>query len=694
MFSNISTDKLQEEEQIQLEINSYIDTSESLVFQSGAGAGKTYALVESLKHIINKYGSSLSKHNQKILCITYTNVAADEMRERLGASKLVKISTIHERIWDLIKGYQSQLVEIHTEKLIHEISIIEKKISENDDFNAFRNLTEEEKELFQTIMLEQRDNFNKVYYAKAGEVEELFTPILSDIPEILKNKDKFRKIVSAIYKISNYKSCLSRIEKKQTGFQQIIYNSMYNRDRLHRMQISHDTLLEYGLTLIQRYDLVKQITIDQYPYILIDEYQDTSRDVIGIMSSLDDYANKINRKLFIGYFGDTVQNIYEYGVGKNLEEIHSNLYTVVKRFNRRSSKEIIDVTNKIRMDGIIQESIYDDSTGGSVKFYHGERDDVNEFIEKYLEEWNCNKDSPLDCFFLTHKIAAYYSGFSDIYEQFSQTKKYKKNYNQLTTELLSNDLTKLGEIPKVLYNLVRFIKSFRSGDTPILDIYDDLKLYEEMTFDELEIVVNLLKQIKGTTLEEHIKSITEIYSNNENIKLRKIIDDTLGLEKITYESFYGYLLEKLFPDIEDDSYEIAEESITKLLAIDISSYENWYQYIQRDIGKGEDKVNYHTYHSTKGLEFNNVLIIMESKFGKQKDFFNHYFKHHDDIESLDEDKLIKFERSKNLLYVACSRAIKNLRILYLDDISEIENNITEIFGEPLKFGGSREYAYT
>ncbi|WP_164215313.1 ATP-dependent helicase [Virgibacillus sp. YIM 98842] len=684
MFSKISPAKLQEEEESQIDINSYIASSDSFVFQSGAGAGKTYALVESLKYIVNKYGNTLFRHNQKIMCITYTNVAANELRERLGASQLVKVSTIHERIWDLIKDYKPQLVEIHKVKLNEEISLLEQKLNRDDNFRAYRELNKEKKEQFQKIMLDNKDNFYKVYFAKAREVDELFGPILSDIPNILKNKDKFRRTVSAIYKMSDYEGCLNMIENKEKGFHQVIYNSKYNRDRLQKMQISHDTLLEYGLTLIQKYDLVKQIIIDQYPYVLIDEYQDTSKNVIEIMSTLNKYASEINRKFLIGYFGDAVQSIYENGTGKNLGEIHSNLYSVIKTFNRRSCKEVINVTNKIRMDSIIQESIYDDSTGGSVKFYYGVRNNVNAFINKYLEEWNCDGENPLDCFFLTHRTAATYSGFGDIYEQLSKTEKYKVLYNQLTTELLSNDITKLGEIPRFLYNIIHFIEKFKSRNTPIIQIYDDLQFYEEMTFVELQEVIKLLGQINGTTLGDYIISISELYNENENIKLRKIIDNTLGIESITYESIYNYLLNSLFPDIKEDKYKNAEEAISNLLDIDISSYENWYQYIQKDNPSVKEKINYHTYHSTKGLEFNNVLIIMENNFGTQKDLFNFYFKHYDN-EGLENDELIKFEKARNLLYVACSRAIKNLRILYLDDIAEIKDNITEIFGEPLEF---------
>jgi DNA helicase II / ATP-dependent DNA helicase PcrA len=40
----------------------------------------------------------------------------------------------------------------------------------------------------------------------------------------------------------------------------------------------------------------------------------------------------------------------------------------------------------------------------------------------------------------------------------------------------------------------------------------------------------------------------------------------------------------------------------------------------------------------------------------------------------------EFENTKNLIYVACTRAIKNLKILYIDDIQEIQGGIKAAFG--------------
>ncbi len=54
---------------------------------------------------------------------------------------------------------------------------------------------------------------------------------------------------------------------------------------------------------------------------------------------------------------------------------------------------------------------------------------------------------------------------------FKETDKYKGiNYNQLNTELFSNDLSKLGEIPKLLFNIVRLQNNLLNKTTSVMDI--------------------------------------------------------------------------------------------------------------------------------------------------------------------------------------------------------------------------------
>jgi len=678
-LSIISPANLESENEILNEIFKSIDNNRSIIFNSGAGAGKTYALIESLKYVIRNYEKKLKKHNQKIICITYTNIATKEVKERLGNTDLVLVSTIHERIWDLIKDYQKELVEIHKEKLCEEISKLEEKLRTGKEYKKYQELDGNKKERLKKIMLEYKELFFQNYNAKAADFKKVFHTVLDEFPEMLKNVSHFRKTVNIIYKIDQFYQCYENINQRNKEYKNLEYNSNYNHDRLHKMQISHDTLLEYGLSIIRKYDLLKQIIIDQYPFVFIDEYQDSDEKIVLLMSYLENYSKKIGHKWFIGYFGDSAQNIYDDGVGGRVTDIHTGLDSINKEFNRRSTKEIIEVINKLRSDNIEQISIYDDCVGGSVGFYKGTQEDVEDFIESYINEWEITQKNKLHCLVLTNKLVADYSGFKNLYETFTETDKYSgMNYSQLNTELLSDDSSKLGDIPKLLFNINRLYNDLSNKKTPVIDVSPNESLFEDMNIKELRELIIQLEQINGKTLEEYIKSIETHYSKVNNEKFRIIIDWLFGFKNITSEIFENYLIEKLFDNISDNDLERAKTTIKRLLKIEMSEYQLWYKFITN---KSEDeKVIYHTYHGTKGREFDNVIIIMGNSFGRTKNYFNFYFKNLIDPNALGDDDKQKYEKIQNLLYVSCSRAIKNLRILYLDDTTDFELGIERIFG--------------
>ncbi len=77
--------------------------------EAGAGAGKTYSLIKALKHLIDNRSLELSKKEQQIACITYTNVAKNEIRERTDNHPVIFADTIHAFSWGFIKGFQSQI---------------------------------------------------------------------------------------------------------------------------------------------------------------------------------------------------------------------------------------------------------------------------------------------------------------------------------------------------------------------------------------------------------------------------------------------------------------------------------------------------------------------------------------------------------------------------------------------------------
>lgn len=673
MLSKINDKNLLKEKEILEKLFQNISENKSTLFNAGAGAGKTYSLIECLKYVIREEGRNLENKNKKVICITYTNVATNEIKERLGNTNLILVSTIHERIWSLInnKLYQSKLVEIHIEYTKEKIKEENEKLKNNKKYSSYN---KEEKSYINEII--SKTNIKIQFLNKDNFEEELKKENISDKIFFDMKVTNFKEIYKKLKKISKLENCLKEIENKK--YKNIEYTPLFNFDVLHKMKISHNTLLEYGYRMIKKFDLLKQIIIDRYPYIFIDEYQDTDEKVVKIMNLLDEYSKKINHKFYVGYFGDYVQNIYNSGVGELIEELHTNLDNVYKKYNRRSAKEIIEVANKIKKNEFSQESIYEDSGGGTIEFFSGKEEEIKAFLEKVEKEWNITQDSPLHCFILTNKLIAEYSGFQDIYDFFYKSDYYKKNYNQLTSELFSNDMTKLGNIPSLFFKIIKFLHDLQSEKTFVTDIFN--KVYREKSLKQLRNLKKILIEIRNSkkeTLNDYLEKIFELYNRNEDLDYKKIVKNVFQIEDISLENIKKYIIQELF----DDEYENNINEVENFLKIEINQYFNWYRYLIEE--KGE-KIYYHTYHGTKGREFENVVIIMENSFGRNnKNLFFDFFKNYN--KKIEEKDLKKHNEARNLLYVSVTRAIKNLKIFYIDDISEFSGNIKKVFGDIKKF---------
>lgn len=86
-----------------------LDRGESFRLEAGAGAGKTYTLIKALQHLIDRNRYKLPRRQQKIACITFTNVAKDEIEARTDRSPLIYCDTIHGFCWSLINSFQKQI---------------------------------------------------------------------------------------------------------------------------------------------------------------------------------------------------------------------------------------------------------------------------------------------------------------------------------------------------------------------------------------------------------------------------------------------------------------------------------------------------------------------------------------------------------------------------------------------------------
>ena len=86
------------------QIVSCLKNKRNFLLSGGAGSGKTYTLIQTLQRVYE------NNANSRVACITYTNVAVNEIKSRFPHSKLW-VSTIHDFLWENIKEYQKNLAK-------------------------------------------------------------------------------------------------------------------------------------------------------------------------------------------------------------------------------------------------------------------------------------------------------------------------------------------------------------------------------------------------------------------------------------------------------------------------------------------------------------------------------------------------------------------------------------------------------
>lgn len=200
-----------------------------------------------------------------------------------------------------------------------------------------------------------------------------------------------------------------------------------------------------------------------------------------------------------------------------------------------------------------------------------------------------------------------------------------------------------------------------------------------ITFGEMKQFISSLRGINLSTLtiDECINKIANIQEriSGEDI-LRKIfsIDDTtenilLNIKNRAYDYFY-YL---------QDSEEYSEREmivIDNFFRLDVTQFIKWYKYIFDDL-KNEE-ISYYTLHGSKGLEFDNVVVVLQDNFAGKRNYCKYFFENYNNLTDSD----LQFQEVRNLLYVACSRAKIKLCVIYISDtLEDALKNIESIFGE-------------
>ena len=667
MAYTISPENKQLELEIQQKINKCLDNFESFCFDAGAGAGKTYALQKSIEHILKTKGESLKLRNQKILCITYTNAAKNEILERIGKNSSVVVSTIHEFLWGFIAIQQELLIKEHKNKITNELNVTKQKIDKNP---LSGDVVQNE---FQEHIC--NEDFLKIFYSVLSSPAPTFKEVIIGYDDYfrpyLKSADKFKDLVKDINKKYNLEMTLIEIKDKRSN--KIIYNPIRNRDNLENYVISHDTLLLYCKNIITSHDLLKRLFSDRYPYILVDEYQDTDKNVVAIIDSVREYSNS-RKNLVVGFFGDYLQSIYGSGVGElpNKGEYKS----IEKIYNRRSSKQIVELIERIRNDNFGQQSIYSDFDKGSYKFYFADNDfDLDSFL---LKNSLTNNTA---CLLMKNDDISKARGFEELLSVLKKFPRFSGNsYENITNEFLQKNTQNIGWFLREILTFIDFIQKSLNPNSTVKEIVQFIASSKStLTFGEMKQFIGSLRDINLLTLTIN-ECINEIVNMQERISgkeiLRKIfsIDETtqnilLNIKNRAYDYFY------YFQDSEEDS----ERDITfidEFFNLDVTYFIKWYSYIFDDSkNKG---ISYYTLHGSKGLEFDNVVVVLQDNFANKKDYCKYFFENYDN--QTDDER---FNKVRNLLYVACSRSKINLHVIYKNHTTDnLLENIRKIFAEP------------
>ena len=200
-----------------------------------------------------------------------------------------------------------------------------------------------------------------------------------------------------------------------------------------------------------------------------------------------------------------------------------------------------------------------------------------------------------------------------------------------------------------------------------------------LTFGNMKQFIGSLREISLSTLTigeciNGIVNIQEPISGEEILRKIFLIDETsenvlLAIKNKAYSYFY------YARDLEEDS-ESELSVIEEFFGLDVSQFIKWYKYIFDDLK--DEGISYYTLHGSKGLEFDNVVVVLQDNFAKKKDYCKYFFENYDNR----TDDVNRFNEIRNLLYVACSRAKINLHVVYIAEIQEnILANIESIFGK-------------
>ena len=416
-----------------------------------------------------------------------------------------------------------------------------------------------------------------------------------------------------------------------------------------------------GSEFIMNKIIMQKILISKYPILLIDESQDTKKELIdAIMVVYNNYKDNI----IIGMFGDTMQRIYLDGK-ENLENvIPEDWIKPNKIMNHRSAKRIVELANSIRkdMDGRIQQ-YRSDAHEGTIMLFICNKNLNKENVEKYVlnrmvkiskdDKWLIDTKKLI----LEHHMAANRLGFKNFFTPIYNVEKFKNG-------ILDGSLVQIKFFTSIIIPLVQAHQSNNS--------FEEMKIIRKYSPILSKKNFNKDTKCQKETLQNIKQSVNELFKLWNDEKEPNCIDILKNIEK----SGLFEIPDKLKDILINEDLNDEELAIRQALSADFDEIIKYNEYIN---GNSE----FATHQGVKGLEFPRVMVIIDDEEAKgflfsYEKLFGAKEKSYTDIKNELEGKDTSMSRTARLFYVACTRAEKSLAIIaYTENIDKVRNTLTD-----------------
>ncbi|MDR0438323.1 MAG: UvrD-helicase domain-containing protein [Bacteroidales bacterium] len=581
---------------------------------AGAGSGKTKALTSRYAYLVESLGINASN----ILCVTFTNKAANEMRSRvrqiLGDDKdYGYIATYHgfcvkvlrEDINKIQYPKQFVIMDIEDQKTVlkdiyEELGLNSKDFSYKQAIGHIRGL-------------KIRTNYVEFIAENKGVKKD--GEVLKDNPNI--------EILDKIF--------LRYLEKQQRNF-----------------ALDFDDLIEFVTYIFDRYKDVLEKWQKRLHYIMVDEFQDSSIRQYDLVNKL----SQVHKNLFV--VGDPDQTIYEWRGAKpeflvDFDKVYPETQNVIMNQNYRSTPNILNLgnhiikNNKMRVD---KDMFTTNSEGVDVIHYHAKNDfDEGLFVATEIQR-------------IVKEENKKYSDFTIL---------YRANHVSRTIE---QSLIKEG-IPYSIWGGIRFFERAEIKDVlsylRLIVFGDDLSFLRIINTPSRKlgkVFINEIKQISeqnGITLFEAIASnslnranavefvdlIKEFRRRKDEISVSDLVQEILDKTGLTemYRADGDEDRLKNIMELQNSIMMLEKDDVEKL------TLENYLQeialYTDMDVDDGKnDRVKLMTIHTAKGLEFPYVFLCGFTD-GVLPSF-----------QSIGKGRERAMEEERRLVYVAITRAEK------------------------------------